>query len=209
MTERRSRPWHLYVFAVAAVLVAVLAVAEIGPPVSSARTSTQLVTAQKGIVQSTVSGTGNVEAGSDVNVNFQTSGTLSHVDVKTGQHVKKGQLLATLNSTSAQLSLDQAQQSLASAQEQLTAAQASSSSSTASLNTSASSGTTEFVSSVTTTPTDLLSPAHHHVNDDRPGHRFLGSKRRLRQQRRWRGIRDRDRVRRVRYQRLERHVVRG
>ena len=43
-------------------------------------------------------GTGNVEAGADIDVNFQTSGTLSQVYVKAGQHVNKGQLLATLDS---------------------------------------------------------------------------------------------------------------
>jgi len=52
---------------------------QIGPPTSSARTSQQVVTAQKGVVQSTVSGSGNVEAGTDVTVNFNTSGTLARV----------------------------------------------------------------------------------------------------------------------------------
>jgi multidrug efflux pump subunit AcrA (membrane-fusion protein) len=153
MTDRRSRPWHLYALALATALVAALAVAEIGPPTSSARTSTQIVTAENGIVQSTVSGSGNVQAGTDVNANFQTSGTLSHVYVKVGQHVNKGQLLATLDSTSAQLSLDQAEQSLTAAQQQLTAAQASASSTSTSVSTSASSSTTEFVSATTSTPT--------------------------------------------------------
>jgi multidrug efflux pump subunit AcrA (membrane-fusion protein) len=138
MTDRRRRPWHLYALALATALVAALAIAEIGPPTSSARTSTQVVTAEKGIVQSTVSGSGNVQAGTDVNANFQASGTLSNVYVKVGQHVDKGQLLATLDSTSAQLSLDQAEQSLTAAQEQLTAAQASSSSTTTSTSVSAS-----------------------------------------------------------------------
>ena len=73
----------------AAVVAAVL---ELGPPTSSARTSTEMVTAAKGIVQSTVTGTGNVEPGTDVEANFQTSGTLQSLDVKDGDHVIKGQL---------------------------------------------------------------------------------------------------------------------
>jgi membrane fusion protein, macrolide-specific efflux system len=153
MSRRQNRRWHVYVLAVAAVVIAVLAVAQIGPPASSARTSTQIATAEKGIVQSTVSGSGNVQAGADVNVNFQTSGTLSHVYVKSGQHVNKGQLLATLDSTSAQLALDQADQSLTAAQQQLTAAQASSSSTSTSLDTAAGAGTTEFVSATPSAPT--------------------------------------------------------
>jgi multidrug efflux pump subunit AcrA (membrane-fusion protein) len=166
MSKPKSRPWHLYMLAVAAVAIAVLAVAQIGAPSSSARTSTQIVTAQNGIVQSTVSGTGNVQAGSDLSVNFQTSGTLSAVDVKVGQHVVKGQLLATLDSTSAQLSLAQAEQNLTAAQAQLSTAQATSSSTTtstattASLNIGSGSGTTEFVSAVSTLPaTTTTKPA--------------------------------------------------
>ena len=102
----------------AAVLVA-LGVAAVGPPTSSSRTSREVVTAEQGVVQSTVSGTGNVAAGTDVQVNFQTSGALSQVYVSVGQHVKAGQLLATLDPTSDQLGVDQAQASLTSAEDQL------------------------------------------------------------------------------------------
>jgi multidrug efflux pump subunit AcrA (membrane-fusion protein) len=63
MAERRRRPWHVYMLLGVAVVLAVLAVAEIGPPTSSARTSTQIVTAKQGVIQSTVTGSGNVEAG--------------------------------------------------------------------------------------------------------------------------------------------------
>ena len=71
-----------------------LAVTEIGPPTSSARTSREVVTAGQGVVQSTVTGSGNVAAGTDVDVNFNTSGTLQDVYVHVGQHVNGGQLLA-------------------------------------------------------------------------------------------------------------------
>jgi membrane fusion protein, macrolide-specific efflux system len=72
-----------------------------------------------GVVQSTVTGSGNIAAGTDVNVNFNTSGTLESVDVSAGQHVSPGQLLATLDPTAAQLSLDQANQNLTAAQDNL------------------------------------------------------------------------------------------
>jgi len=126
MAERQGRSWHLYLLLVVAVVLAVLAVAEIGPPTSSARTSTQTVTAEQGVVQSTVTGSGNIEAGTDLDVNFQTSGTLSSVDVQVGQHVEKGQLIATLDQSSAQLTLDQAQQNLAAAEDQLSSAESAS-----------------------------------------------------------------------------------
>ena len=123
MTQTKKSLWPFFVLGAVAIAVIVLAIEEIGPPSSSARTSTQIVTAQKGVVQSTVSGSGNVEAGADLDVNFQTSGTLSNVYVKVGQHVSKGQLLATLDPTSAQLTLDQAENNLTAAEDQLTAAE--------------------------------------------------------------------------------------
>ena len=111
----------MYLLAIVAVAVAVVAILEIGPPTSSARTSKEVVTAATGVVQSTVTGTGNVEAGTDVDVNFKTSGTLQHVYVSQGQHVNNGQLLATLDPTAAQLSVDQAEEQLNAAQDSLTA----------------------------------------------------------------------------------------
>jgi macrolide-specific efflux system membrane fusion protein len=123
MSHRRDKPtnrWYLYVLGLLALGVIALAVLEIGPPSSSARTATEVVDAQDGVVQSTVSGTGNVAPGTDVTINFNTSGTLQNVDVKVGQYVKQGQLIATLNPTSAQLTLDQAEESLTAAEDTLT-----------------------------------------------------------------------------------------
>jgi multidrug efflux pump subunit AcrA (membrane-fusion protein) len=121
--DRPSRPWLLYALGVAAIVVAVLAVSEIGAPTSSARTSKEVVTAAQGVVQSTVTGTGNVAAGTDVTVNFNTSGTLQDVYVHVGQHVTGGQLLADLDPTSADLQLSQAQEQLTAADDQLTCLQ--------------------------------------------------------------------------------------
>jgi multidrug efflux pump subunit AcrA (membrane-fusion protein) len=121
--DRPSRPWLLYALGVVAIAVAVLAVTEIGPPTSSARTSKEIVTAEQGVVQSTVTGSGNIAAGTDVSVNFNTSGTLQDVYVKLGQHVNGGQLLADLDPTSADLQLSQAQEQLTSAEDQLTCLQ--------------------------------------------------------------------------------------
>jgi multidrug efflux pump subunit AcrA (membrane-fusion protein) len=151
--------------AAAAIGVAILAATQIGPPASSARTAREVVSAQSGLVQSTVTGTGNVQAGSDVDVNFQTSGTLADVFVSVGQHVSKDQLLATLNPTSAQLSVDQANASLTAAEDQLTAAESGGSGSsgtggsgpsTTSLSTSTS--TAQFVAYAKTAATKRPGP---------------------------------------------------
>ena len=121
--DRASRPWLLYALGVVAIVVAALAVSEIGAPTSSARTSKEIVTAAQGVVQSSVTGTGNIAAGTDDTVNFNTSGTLQDVYVKVGQHVNGGQLLADLDPTSADLQLSQAQEQLTAAEDQLTCLQ--------------------------------------------------------------------------------------
>src|SRR5579875_2788286 len=145
----------------AAVVAGIL---ELGPPTSSARTSREVITAADGLVQSTVTGTGNVEAGTDVEANFQTSGILQNLYVKDGDHVVKGQLLATLDPTAAQLTLDQAEENLTAAEDQLTNAEdAQSSASSSSTTTSDTSdevdgGETEFVTYHPSNITAVLSP---------------------------------------------------
>jgi multidrug efflux pump subunit AcrA (membrane-fusion protein) len=120
---RLRSSWHLLLLGLVGAGIVLAAVLELGPPTSSARTSREVVTAAKGVVQSTVSGTGNVEPGTDVEANFQTSGTLQHLYAKVGDHVVKGQLLASLDPTAAQNTLDQAEASLTSAEDQLTNAE--------------------------------------------------------------------------------------
>lgn len=146
-----TRPhWHLVVLGLVAVGLVLAAVLEVGPASSSARTSNEVVAAENGVVQSTVTGSGNVEPGTEVFANFKTSGTLSQVYVHIGQHVHDGQLLATLDPTSAQLAVDQTQLSLKAAEDQLTAAQdggsGSGSGSATSTDGSVPAATTEFVS---------------------------------------------------------------
>jgi multidrug efflux pump subunit AcrA (membrane-fusion protein) len=143
--------WHLVALALVAVAVVLAAVLEVGAPASSARVSRELVTAENGVIQSSVSGSGNIEPGTEAFANFKTSGTLSTVYVSVGEHVQQGRLLATLDPTSAQLSVDQAQLSLDAAQDELAAAEDGASSSSSSGNASNASttvdpSTTEFVS---------------------------------------------------------------
>src|ERR1700735_4870469 len=87
---RRRSPratWHLVLLAVVGAALIAGGVLELGTPTSSARTSREVVTAESGVVQSTVSGTGNVEPATDVVANFKASGTLEQVYVHEGQHV--------------------------------------------------------------------------------------------------------------------------
>ena len=132
--NRDGRRWRhsifLCVLALVAAAVALLAISQVGVPTSSARVATQVVTAEDGVVQTTVSGTGSVAAGTDDAVDFATSGTLKHVYAHEGEHVTKGQILATLDPTSAQLTLDEADATLTAAEDTLDEAEDSSSSST-------------------------------------------------------------------------------
>lgn len=128
--HRWRRAVALVLLGVVAVVAGLLAVSEVGTPTSSARTETEVVSAADGVVQTSVSGTGNVAAGTDDDVNFATSGTLEHVYVLEGERVRKGQVLASLDPTSAQLTLDEAKETLTAAQDTLSDAEDTSSSST-------------------------------------------------------------------------------
>lgn len=96
---------------VAAVAMATLVV---GPPSQAQITTQRVITAENGVVQSTVSGDGTLQPATQDDVNFKTSGTLEHLYVSTGQHVFQGELLATLDPHQAEVGVQQAQAALAS-----------------------------------------------------------------------------------------------
>jgi multidrug efflux pump subunit AcrA (membrane-fusion protein) len=102
---------------VAAIVVAYTAVGQASQ--GAAAQSTRTATVQRGVVQSTVSGSGNLQAASELDLGFKTSGTVTHIYVKQGQHVTAGQLLATLDPQSAEVTLEQANASLLSAEASL------------------------------------------------------------------------------------------
>src|ERR1700744_1091283 len=152
MSNRRNwstRPWVLVVLGAAAVALVVLGVTALGTKSSSARVSPETVRAADGVVQTTASGSGNVEPSVDEDVNFATSGTVQTVDVKVGQEVKKGQLIATLDPSSAKLTLQEAKASLLEAKDNLKSVKAgtspgSSSSGSSAADTSATENTDEI-----------------------------------------------------------------
>jgi HlyD family secretion protein len=82
----------------------------------------RFATVTRGTVKAQVSGTGSLVPAGQVNVNFRVAGQLTEVDVKVGDHVTSGQVLARLDSTTQQAALSQAQANLASAQASLQAA---------------------------------------------------------------------------------------
>jgi multidrug efflux pump subunit AcrA (membrane-fusion protein) len=92
---------------------------------STASTSGQrTVAVSSGTVVATVSATGSVQSANTANADFTTAGTVTEVDVKVGDTVSKGQVLAKVDPTAAQDSLNTARANLNSAQQALSRAQA-------------------------------------------------------------------------------------
>ena len=111
-------------------LVIVVAIAAVGfwgysalhPKAAAASIST--VTVSRGDVSATVSSSGTVISPGDIAVAPTTSGTLAQINVKVGQSVHAGQVLAQMDTTSLKSAVAQAQSSLIQAQANLTNAQA-------------------------------------------------------------------------------------
>ena len=111
-------------------LVIVVAIAAVGfwgystlhPKAAAASIST--VTVSRGDVSATVSSSGTVISPGDIAVAPTTSGTLAQINVKVGQSVHAGQVLAQIDTTSLKSAVAQAQSSLIQAQANLTNAQA-------------------------------------------------------------------------------------
>ncbi|MDH6576479.1 biotin/lipoyl-binding protein [Kitasatospora sp. MAP5-34] len=111
---------------VALLAGAALAYTILGSGTSSAAGKAQIrsVAVTKGTVLATVSGSGTLSSPSDTGQDFVTGGKLTSVDVAVGDSVKKGQVLATVDTTDAQQQVDTAQSALTAADANLTKAQA-------------------------------------------------------------------------------------
>ncbi len=118
-TRFREQPVLNTLLVLACVALIILGFEAVGPSSSSSGQATRTATAKDGVVQSTVSGSGNIQSADELNLGFKTSGTVTHIYVKEGQHVTQGQLLATLDPSSAEVTLEQAKASLQSAEANL------------------------------------------------------------------------------------------
>ncbi len=116
----------LAVLAAAAVVGAVVVVGS--PATTSAQERT--VTVARGVIQSTVSGSGNLEPANQADVDFAASGEITHIYVKAGQHVARDELLARVDPDAANVALAQAEASLQSAQDALDQAETAASTTT-------------------------------------------------------------------------------
>jgi len=116
-----TRAWLIGLGLVAVLLVGLIARDTVfaQPAAVAIRTAT----ADRGTVTSVVSGTGSLLPAGRMNVSFKQTGALTEVDVKVGDKVTTGQVLARIDSTTQQAALAQAQASLASAQANLQSTQ--------------------------------------------------------------------------------------
>lgn len=92
-----------------------------GDPVVAAKAATSKVA--RGSVSTTVSASGTVQAQQSRTLGFTGSGTLTELNVKPGDVVTPGMVLARLDATAAQESVDAAEQSVSSAQDALNRAE--------------------------------------------------------------------------------------
>jgi multidrug efflux pump subunit AcrA (membrane-fusion protein) len=116
--ERVTPRWPGLVLVASCAGAIAAGVLALGPPGGTA-TRERIVTAQRGVVQSTVSGSGTLQAVTAASANFRTGGQVSHVYVKEGQYVASGQPLAQVDPTSANANLAAAEANLESANAKL------------------------------------------------------------------------------------------
>jgi multidrug efflux pump subunit AcrA (membrane-fusion protein) len=113
---------------VVALAVWWFAIRDNGSSSPAVSTTAQLVTVTRGTMSDTVSAEGTVAAAQTDNLSFSAAGTVNAVNVKSGDTVTAGEVLATIDSAQLQSSVSAAQSTLASAQAKLADDQAASAS---------------------------------------------------------------------------------
>lgn len=88
-------------------------------PAAALSVTTERVTATTGTMKQTVSASGTVEPAQESTLTFPVGGTVSAVDVTTGQTVTAGEVLATLDTTALSDQVAAAQATLTAAQDRL------------------------------------------------------------------------------------------
>jgi multidrug efflux pump subunit AcrA (membrane-fusion protein) len=110
-----------YVLAGLCLVAVAIAFLLVGPP-SAPEAQQREVTVARGVVQSTVSGSGNLEPANELDLSFGTSGTVTAVYVEAGDDVVEGQVLARLDQRSARVALAQAKADYQAAEDALASA---------------------------------------------------------------------------------------
>ncbi len=115
---RISRRARIF-WGVAIILVVIVALILAGRGRGSPSSRYQTMPLQRGELTATVGATGSVRAAQAAVLNWQTSGTVAQVNVKVGDTVKKGDVLASLDMGTVPQNIIQAQANLVAAQKAL------------------------------------------------------------------------------------------
>lgn len=113
-----ARTWLHLGLGASAVAALGVGVVSLGAP-SAPKTRLVTATVQRGVVTSTISGTGDVIPVTDLALNFAANGQVTEIDVTPGEHVSAGQVLAKLDQTTARANLGSAQANLQAARAKL------------------------------------------------------------------------------------------
>ncbi|HMF83429.1 MAG TPA: biotin/lipoyl-binding protein [Acidimicrobiia bacterium] len=113
------QPYVLVPAVVAVAVVVGLAMGALGDPGTASSPTAQVVTVTRGPMTESVSAEGTVAAAQSDDLKFGASGTVTAVNVKAGDDVQAGQLLATIDSAQLQANAASAQSAVARAQAQL------------------------------------------------------------------------------------------
>src|SRR5438270_2883238 len=119
---------------------------------SSAQSTTRLVSASLGSVQTTVSSTGTLAPATSLDLNFVNAGTLTAVPVKAGDTVTAGRVLARIDDAAAKANLGTAKANLLAAQAKLASAKAGAIQSDSLAQTQSGGTTSTTVTTVAATP---------------------------------------------------------
>ncbi len=156
--EERSHKRKYMLIGAAVVLVAGLALGlglglTGGSPATGLVVSTQVVKATTGTIKETVAASGTLQPASQANLNFGVSGVVTAVDVKAGQTVTVGQVLATVGTAALSADVQSAEAQLDSARAKLSSDESANAEATQIDSDEAS--VTSAESSVTSAQTDL------------------------------------------------------
>jgi multidrug efflux pump subunit AcrA (membrane-fusion protein) len=148
--------------AAGAVVAAVLVVGSGGG--TAVQVSERTATVTRGVIQTIVSGSGNLEPLAQQDVDFATSGEVTKIYVHTGERIGKGDLIARVDSSTQQVAVDKAEAALADAEDALTKAQAAATATATAAATATATATTVAVAAQasptgTPAPTAIATPA--------------------------------------------------
>ena len=131
----RRRKRKLLLIGTAVILIAGLATGLTlaftgGSPATGLVVSSEVVKVTTGTIKQTVATSGTLEPATQADLNFGVSGTVTAVDVKAGQVVTAGEVLATVGTTALESDVEAAEANVASAQARLSSDEADSGSTT-------------------------------------------------------------------------------